>query len=226
VNIALANQFARFADQHAIDVYRVIEASNSQPYSHIHRPGIAVGGHCIPVYPRLYLWNDPDATVVEAARQANEGMPSYAVSLLQIEHGDLTGDRVVVLGAAYRGGVKEVAFSGVFPTVAGLEAAGAQVVVHDPLFSDEEMAELGLAPYHLGEPVDAVVVQADHDEYRSLSPADFPGVRTLIDGRRITDPLLWEGVNFRSIGLPRDPSHGAFNATAAIHRAVSSSDYS
>ena len=81
VNIGLANQFARFAAQHGIDVYQVIEASNSQPYSHIHRPGIAVGGHCIPVYPRLYLWNDPDATVVRAAREANAAMPAYTVGL-------------------------------------------------------------------------------------------------------------------------------------------------
>lgn len=51
VNIGLANQFARFADTTGIDVYKVIEACNSQPFSHIHRPGIAVGGHCIPVYP-------------------------------------------------------------------------------------------------------------------------------------------------------------------------------
>lgn len=51
-----------------------------QPYSHIHRPGIAVGGHCIPVYPRLYLAGDPDATVVSAARAANAAMPAYAVS--------------------------------------------------------------------------------------------------------------------------------------------------
>ncbi|HHU09122.1 MAG TPA: nucleotide sugar dehydrogenase, partial [Intrasporangiaceae bacterium] len=62
VNIGLANQFARFAEQHGIDIYQVIDASNSQPYSHIHRPGVAVGGHCIPVYPRLYLFNDPAAT--------------------------------------------------------------------------------------------------------------------------------------------------------------------
>ena len=55
VNIGLANQFGVFAAKHGIDVHRVIEASNSQPYSHIHRPGIAVGGQCIPIYPRLYL---------------------------------------------------------------------------------------------------------------------------------------------------------------------------
>jgi len=53
VNIGLENQFGVFAAKHGIDVYQVIEASNSQPYSHIHRPGIAVGGHCIPVYPRV-----------------------------------------------------------------------------------------------------------------------------------------------------------------------------
>src|SRR5690625_4930893 len=69
VNIALANQFAVFADKAGIDVYAVIEACNSQPYSHIHRPGIAVGGHCIPVYPRLYLSTDPDASIVRTARQ-------------------------------------------------------------------------------------------------------------------------------------------------------------
>ena len=79
VNIGLANQFAKFADKNGIDVYAVIEACNSQPYSHIHQPGIAVGGHCIPVYPRLYLHNDPDATIVAAAREANAGMPEYAV---------------------------------------------------------------------------------------------------------------------------------------------------
>ncbi len=75
VNIGLANQFARYADTAGIDVARVIEACNSQPYSHIHRPGIAVGGHCIPVYPRLYLAGDPDATVVSTARAATPPCP-------------------------------------------------------------------------------------------------------------------------------------------------------
>ena len=52
VNIALANEFARFAGETGIDVYQVIEAANSQPFGRLHRPGISVGGHCIPVYPR------------------------------------------------------------------------------------------------------------------------------------------------------------------------------
>lgn len=205
VNIGLANQFARFAADNGIDVYNVIEASNSQPYSHIHQPGIAVGGHCIPVYPRLYLWNDPTATVVSAARAANAGMPEYAIGLLEGAHGDLTGQRVVVLGAAYRGGVKETAFSGVFGAVAALTQRGATVSVHDPLYTDEELRRLGFEPYHRGEPVDAAVVQADHAEYRELTPADLPGIRTLVDGRRVSSADRWPGVAYRAIGKALAP---------------------
>ncbi|MEQ7007548.1 nucleotide sugar dehydrogenase [Actinopolymorpha sp. B17G11] len=203
VNIGLANQFARYAGEHGIDIHAVIDASNSQPYSHIHRPGIAVGGHCIPVYPRLYLWNDPSATVVRAARDANSEMPAYAVGLLAQSYGDLAGARVVVLGAAYRGGVKETAFSGVFPTVHALRAAGADVVVHDPLYADDELTGLGFTAYHLGEPVDAAIVQADHADYRGLGPADLPGIRALVDGRALTDATRWReaGVLHRTIGV-------------------------
>lgn len=199
VNIGLANQFARFSDQHGIDVLKVIEACNSQPYSHIHLPGIAVGGHCIPVYPRLYLWNDPDATVVRSAREANAGMPAYAVDLLAAAMGDLHGKRVLVLGAAYRGGVKETAFSGVFDTVSQLRTRGAEVQVSDPMYSDEELSRLTLPP-HDGQPVDAIVVQADHAEYREISAADFPGVEVIVDGRRVTDPERWTGVRRVVIG--------------------------
>ena len=66
-----------------VDVDRVIDASNSQPFSHIHHPGVAVGGHCIPVYPRFYLQGHPEALLPRAARTANEAMPAYAVAALQ-----------------------------------------------------------------------------------------------------------------------------------------------
>lgn len=187
VNIGLANQFARFAGQSGIDIYPVIEASNSQPYSHIHQPGIAVGGHCIPVYPWLYLWGDPSASVVRAAREANAGMPAYAVQIARRTYGDLHGSRVAVLGVSYRGGVKETAFSGVFPLVEALKAEGASVGVHDPMYSPAELAALGFEPFALGTPVDLVVVQADHVEYAGLCFTDVPGAQVVVDGRRVLD---------------------------------------
>lgn len=201
VNIGLANQFARYAETAGMDIYQVIEAANSQPYSHIHQPGIAVGGHCIPVYPRLYLWNDPTATVVSAARAANAAMPAHAVDVLARMLGSLQGLRVVVLGAAYRGGVKETAFSGVHDVVRSLIAQGATALVHDPMYDDEELAAEGFAAYHLGDAVDAAIVQADHVEYRDLTPRDLPGVRLVIDGRRHLDASAWTGVPVVTLGI-------------------------
>ena len=200
VNIALANQFALFSESHGIDVQKVIDASNSQPFSHIHRPGIAVGGHCIPIYPRFYLWNDPAATVVSAARSANAAMPKHVVDTLAKIHGDLKGARVVVLGAAYRGGVKETAFSGVFPTVAALKELGANVSVHDPMYTDDELTHYGFVPYHYGETVDAAIVQADHAQYRAMTPIDLPGVKTILDGRGVTNEESWSGVRYHVVG--------------------------
>ncbi|GGD72114.1 nucleotide sugar dehydrogenase [Microbacterium murale] len=193
VNIGLANQFGLFAAANGIDVYKVIEACNSQPYSHIHRPGIAVGGHCIPVYPRLYLSTDPDADIVRVARQLNASMPERLVAQAEGILGSLTGQKAVVLGAAYRGGVKETAFSGVFPTVQALRERGAEVVVHDPIYSDEELRGLGFEPYALGGDVDLAILQTDHAEYRDLGPDRLPGVKLLVDGRNATDAARWVG---------------------------------
>ncbi|MDO5721662.1 MAG: nucleotide sugar dehydrogenase [Actinomycetaceae bacterium] len=200
VNIGLANQFAVYADQVGIDVQRVIDACNSQPYSHIHRPGIAVGGHCIPVYPRLYLSTDSEASIVRTARSFNAGMPKYVVNRLSEALGGVKGKKVAVMGASYRGGVKETAFSGVFATVDALREAGAEVFVHDPMYSAEELAKFGWEAYQLGEEIDAAIVQADHQQYKELKPADMPGIKVMFDGRRVTDPQLWAGTTYMVIG--------------------------
>lgn len=202
INIAYANELARFSDRAGIDVIAVIEASNSQPFSHIHRPGVAVGGHCIPVYPRFYLSGHPDALLPAAAREVNEAMPSYAVARLAEAIGSLQGRRVVVLGAAYRGGVKETAFSGVFGVVDSLRAEGAVALVHDPLYSDDELVALGFEPYHLGEACDAAVLQAEHTEYVQLRRDDLPGIRAVLDGRDVLleSALAADGVLVVGIG--------------------------
>jgi UDP-N-acetyl-D-glucosamine dehydrogenase len=150
------------------------------------------------------------------ARQINDAMPAQVVS--QLAHligqqddvgGGLGGLRVVVLGAAYRGGVRATAFSGVFGTVQALADRGALPLVHDPLYGDGELAELGFAPYRLGQPCDAAIVQADHVGYATLGPAELPGVRAIVDGRAITDPFRWAGVPrlVLGIGLARSGWH-------------------
>lgn len=201
VNIALANEFARFAEGASIDINEVIEASNSQPFSHIHRPGVAVGGHCIPVYPRFYLAGDPGARLVETARQVNLDVPGRVVDTVAEELGSLDGQTVLVLGAAYRGGVKETAYSGVFALVDSVRRKGGKPVVSDPLYSDEELESLGLVPWD-GSTIAAVIVQADHAEYRDLTASDLPGARLVYDGRGIigSDQFSAEGPALRVIG--------------------------
>jgi UDP-N-acetyl-D-mannosaminuronic acid dehydrogenase len=197
VNIALANEFARHADALGVDIGPVIDAANSQPFSHVHRPGVAVGGHCIPVYPRFYLAGDPGARLPAAARTVNEAMPAYAVDLL----GDVAGARVLILGVAYRGGVKETAFSGAFGLRDELQRRGAVPVATDPLYSGDELEALGFAPWR-GEDVDLAVLQADHAEYARLGAGELPGVRAVVDGRGILDPARFPGVEVRRIGRP------------------------
>ncbi len=85
-------------------------------------------------------------------------------------------------------------------------------MVHDPLFEPGELAALGLEPYAGGR-VDAAVLQADHPEYGDFTPADLPGVRTVLDGRGVLDPARWPEVTVVRLGggdaLRRsDPSSG------------------
>lgn len=209
VNIGLANEFALYAQDNGIDVYKVIEASNSQPYSHIHRPGIAVGGHCIPVYPRLYLAGDPNAQTVRTARQLNASVPQNLVERADSLLGGLKGLKALVLGASYRSGVKETAFSGVFPTVQALVERGAEVSVQDPFYNAEELEKLGFTEYTSGDPVDLIIVQTDHPEYADISASDFPGVRLIVDGRRITTAENWKGTPRLVLGDGSDSTHGA-----------------
>ncbi len=201
VNIALANEFAAFAEEAGLDVSEVINAANSQPFSHIHRPGVAVGGHCIPVYPRFYLSGHPAAELVETARRVNLSVPARVVGAVAEGLDGLLGRKILILGAAYRGGVKETAYSGVFDLTRTIAANGGVAVVSDPLYDQEELVQLGLTPWD-GEPVDALIVQADHEEYRSLDPGSIPGVLVIYDGRGIIDTEAWleAGVDVRVIG--------------------------
>lgn len=190
VNIGLANQFALHAEQIGVDVHRVIEACNSQHFSHIHQPGVAVGGHCIPVYPHLYLNGDPEASIVLAARSANKAMPSHLVGRVEIELESLQNKKVIVLGLAYRGGVKESAFSGAWDLVSAITSRGGVAVVHDPLYSDEELRSLGLVPHKLGEHADAAILHTNHAQYQALTAEDLPGVRLIADGRNFVSSEL------------------------------------
>jgi nucleotide sugar dehydrogenase len=194
VNIALANELAVYGAKRHVNVRQAFKAANTQPYSHLHRPSIGVGGHCIPVYPHFLL---ADATNGELAlprisRATNDAMADRSLDSLAAALGGLQGRRVLVLGASYRENVKEMAFSTAIPLVEGLHRRGAVALVHDPLFEPRELAALeaeiadleGDAPLQM----DAVIVQAFHSQYRGLDWSRFRGLKVVFDGRGSLDP--------------------------------------
>jgi nucleotide sugar dehydrogenase len=208
VNIALANQLALYGASRDVNVTEAFKAANSQPFSHIHRPSLGVGGHCIPVYPHFLLGDatDGELSLVKDGRQTNDRMAQVGVQQLAGQLGGLESRRVLVLGASYREDVKELAFSTVFPVVDLLRKAGATVMVADPLFRPEELsgleAEVVEFDSEVATDVDAVIVQAWHQDFRNLDWRRFKRLAVVLDGRGSVDPSLVReaGANYLAIG--------------------------
>jgi nucleotide sugar dehydrogenase len=201
LNIAFANDLARFADEWGVDVREVISGANSQPFSHIHRPGVGVGGHCIPHYPYLLQSSTSGSELVAAARATNERMPSYVVSRIVQEAGPLTGRGVLVLGLAYRPGVPEWASSPAFGLIENLGAAGAEAYITDPLFDDDQIRSLGLQPWS-GEKVDVIVLVTDHPQFLEQDWASFDPA-LVFDGRNSLEASRVIDAGHRYVALGR-----------------------
>ena len=205
VNIALANEFAAYADRVGVDIREVIAAANSQPYSHLHQPGLGVGGHCIPVYPHFLLSRAPELTLVARSREVNDGQIDVAIGAIRETLGDLTESPVLVLGLTYREGVKELAYSRAVPLIAGLQREGAVVWAADPLLDDGEIRALGAEPWAWGtpSPARAIVTQTGDPRWGTLEPAWFPDLELLVDGRNTLSGLVLPAkVRYRGVGVP------------------------
>lgn len=205
VNIALANEYAIFADQRGLDAHAAIAAANTQPYSHIHQPGVGVGGHCIPVYP-YFLMHGTTAglELPRRARLINDRMAAYAVDAIERVIGPLAGQPVAILGVAYRGDVKETAFSSAFLLRDALRERGVTVYADDPLYTDDELRALGFTPLDAGAGaagVRALIVQTAHSAYTRLDLARFAACRVIVDGRRALQRGAVEALGMRYISI-------------------------
>ncbi len=205
VNIAFANQLAAYAQRVGVDVHEVIRAANSQPYSHIHQPGLGVGGHCIPVYPHFLLSRAPEMELVEVSRRVNDGQVDVAVRMLSDELGGLREIPVLVLGLTYREGVRELAYSRALPLIGALAAEGALVSAWDPLLSADDIERCGAAPWAWGSPSDAraVVTQTADPAFARLEMPWFPDLEVVVDGRNsLRDVTFPDHVRVLGLGVP------------------------
>jgi nucleotide sugar dehydrogenase len=231
VNIALANEFACVADTLGLNLGRAIAAANTQPESHIHTPGIGVGGHCIPVYPYFLLSSLKGASyqtqatelpmliLPRYARRINDSMAEYAVHRLEAEIGRVAHQSVLILGVAYRGNVREMAFSSAELLKKALQEHGARVYADDPLFSEEELRALGYTPLPLGmeDEVRAIILQADHTVYQSFDFKRFEHCRVVLDGRGALRRELLGSLDMRYLTIGDGNYAGPMREAPEVH---------
>ncbi|ELY84850.1 nucleotide sugar dehydrogenase [Natrialba taiwanensis] len=192
VNIALANELGRLADDLDISVREAIETANDLPMCQLHDPGPGVGGHCIPYYPHFLLSRmDEPMALTRTARAVNETMPSVVVDRLDRELAavgtDLDGASIAVLGITYRPGVEETRASPALGVIDELQERGADVAGVDPLV---DPADYGARPLSIDEfgssAVDGAVVVTPHDEFSRID-WDAAEPMVVVDGRDATE---------------------------------------
>lgn len=142
VNIALANETAEICRALGLDVGEIIDAAATKPYGFMaFRPGTGVGGHCIPCDPHYLLWqlhrDRVSAPLIALAMEAIAGRPrqvvEHTIESLSADGKGLPGSRILVVGAAYKPGVRDIRESPGLAVLKTLIELGARGDYYDPL---------------------------------------------------------------------------------------------
>jgi UDP-N-acetyl-D-glucosamine dehydrogenase len=136
----MINEFTQLCSAQGINVHEVINAAATKPYGFMpFRPGVGIGGHCIPVDPLYLTWwarkGGQVASLVERSDEIANQMPIYvAERALALAKGGLSGSpKVLIMGVAYKPGVGDVRETPASALRAALVARAAEVAWVDPL---------------------------------------------------------------------------------------------
>jgi nucleotide sugar dehydrogenase len=212
VNIALANEMAKFCEKAGVNFWEAREAANSQPFCHIHKPGAGVGGACIPVYPQFILHaankSGVECKIISFGRNVNDSMPAYCVdqAMKLIDQSDISKCTIALLGLGFRGGVSDTRLSPTYKVIDELKKLKVKEIrVHDPLvrrdpnLTPDIMLTSDLS--RAAKNADLVMLISDHPEYHNITSKDLNGA-PVYDGRGILDRSRFAVSSFASIGRP------------------------
>jgi UDP-N-acetyl-D-mannosaminuronic acid dehydrogenase len=179
VNIALANEVAAVAETLGIDPLEMIALANRHPRVKLLKPGIGVGGHCIPLDPWFIKQVDPaNSRLIFAARLINDEQPRRIAAKIRRALRDLADPHIVAIGATYKPNVPDVRESPANEIVALLREDGYRVDQLDPLV--ETMSYGSLREAARGADCLAILVEHDvvREEIGALREAILVGMRT------------------------------------------------
>jgi UDP-N-acetyl-D-mannosaminuronic acid dehydrogenase len=209
INIAIANEFARLAQQFDVDIWEAISIANRHPRVEILRPGVGVGGHCISVDPWFLVEAAPEnAQLIKSAREINDGQPAFVGALISRAAGSLAGKTIAFLGLAFKPNVDDLRESPAVKLARYLQHAGAEVVAYEPFRLDA-----GLEKITQVESLEAALIDADmivlavaHNQFKDLNPAKIKQktrADLVFDAVRTWDKAAWELAGFHFYGLAR-----------------------
>jgi nucleotide sugar dehydrogenase len=212
VNIALANEMAKFCEKVGVDFWVAREAANSQPFCHIHKPGAGVGGACIPVYPQFILHaasaSGVECKIISLGRNVNDSMPAYCVeqAMKLIDVADVPKCIVALLGLGFRGGVSDTRLSPTYKVIEELKKLKVKGIrVHDPFItSDPNLPHDIMLTSNLSKAAKnahLVILVSDHAEYRNITNEELNGA-AIYDCRGTLDRSRFAALRFASIGRP------------------------
>ena len=182
VNIALVNELKMLCLRMGIDIFEVIEASNTKPFGfQAFYPGPGLGGHCIPIDPFYLTWKareyDFSTRFIELAGDINSNMPYFVVTrvmeILNEQGKALKNSNILVLGLAYKKDVDDNRESPSMKIIQILKEKGAVVDYNDPHiprcsgmrhYPGVDLSSVALSDEVL-ESADCVLLVTDHSAY-------------------------------------------------------------
>ncbi|MGD0794007.1 MAG: nucleotide sugar dehydrogenase [Dehalococcoidales bacterium] len=163
VNIALANEFAAVAAGLGIDILPAIELANKHPRVNILKPGIGVGGHCIPIVPWFIKQVDPvNSRLITAARKVNDEVPGKMAAEIKKAVKDIQKPRIVALGITYKPDTYDTRNSPAQEIIDLLKVDGYQVSVYDPVVNGRQYESIE----SIVKGADCLVVLVEHKAVR------------------------------------------------------------
>jgi UDP-N-acetyl-D-mannosaminuronic acid dehydrogenase len=194
INIAIANEFARLADNLGVDVWEAISLANRHPRVRILNPGPGVGGHCISVDPWFLVEAAPELTsLIYTARRVNDAQPEYVLEVVKralcgpdFPEDALKGKNIAALGLAYKPDVDDLRESPAIEVVRLLQDEGAYVKAWEPFKPDASVPGIEMAASldDALKDADLILLLVAHREFLKLKPALIASTtraRTLVD---------------------------------------------
>lgn len=171
INIAYANELSMIASSVNVDANEVIKLANMHPRVNIHKPGIGVGGHCIPVDPWFLVSDFPNTSkIIRTARDVNISKESWVVDrILDSVHSDI--NNIVLLGLSYKENVGDFRESPSIRIAQNLsQLSNVDIICVDPYFVEAQHNSLGninIGSYKDITHESLVVLLVKHDSFQS-----------------------------------------------------------